>query len=93
MLNDGTEGVLNFVLYPVIFGKENLIEMIDFLMEKRVFPDIEHGKLQKDKLLSALNDAISKTGWKNECVASIGNHSEESVKALLREILRRIENA
>lgn len=93
MLNDETEAIINFVLYPVIFER-NLMEAADFLIKKHVIPQLHAGKLNREKLLNGLKDALSKDGWKNECAVTAGlNHSEKSIKALLEEIQRQTQSS
>ena len=91
MLNDGTEAVINFLLYPVIFAK-NLVADAERVMAEQVIPRLTSQKLDRVKLLLALNDALSKDGWKNECAVSVGlSQSEELIKEYLNEILRRVQ--
>ena len=91
MLNDGTEAILNFVLYPVI-GEKNLTQAATFLISTHVVPNLSEGNLNKEKLLAGLQDAILKTGWKSECGATaMIEDTEESIKLLLKTIMVHVQ--
>lgn len=71
--------VVNTLMYPITFDSNPMASIdgaVDFLKESKP-------SLKKEQVMSALNDALTTSGWSSQ-VAAMGDHSEEQVKEFLK---------